>query len=60
MIFDDDNSYVMHKKTKKVIKMKKGKGVFVVDAYVPKKRSRISPGSDTQDASHKPSTVDTH
>ena len=37
VVFDDNNSYIMHKKTKKAIKMKKAKGVFVVDAYVPKK-----------------------
>ena len=37
VIFDDDNSYIVHKKTKKVIKMKQEKGVFVIDAYVPKK-----------------------
>ena len=27
--FDENNSYIMHKKTKRVIKMKKEKGVFV-------------------------------
>ena len=37
MVFDENNSYIMHKKTKRVIKIKKEKGVFVIDAYVPKK-----------------------
>ena len=37
VVFDENNSYTMHKKTKRVIKMKKEKGVFVIDAYVPKK-----------------------
>ena len=37
VIFDEDGSYIIHKKTKKIIKMKKEKGVFVIDAYVPKK-----------------------
>ena len=37
VVFDENNSYIMHQKTKKVIKMKKEKGVFVIDAYVPKK-----------------------
>ena len=36
VVFDENNSYIMNKKTKKVIKMKKEKGVFVIDAYVPK------------------------
>ena len=34
VVFDDDNSYIILKKTKQMIKMKKVKGVFVVDAYV--------------------------
>ncbi len=37
VVFDENNSYIMNKKTKKVIKMKMEKGVFVIDAYVPKK-----------------------
>ena len=37
VIFDDDNSYIMYKKTKKVIQLKKERGVFVIDAYLPKK-----------------------
>ena len=37
VIFDDGSSYMIHKKTKKVIKTKKEKGVFVIDAYVPKR-----------------------
>ena len=37
VVFDENNFYIMHKKTKRVIKMKKEKGVFVIDAYVPKK-----------------------
>ena len=37
VVFDENNSYIMHKKTKRVIKMKKENGVFVIDAYVPKK-----------------------
>ena len=36
VIFHDNNSYIVHKKTKKVIKMKKEKGVFVINAFVPK------------------------
>ena len=37
VVFDENNSYIMRKKTKRVIKMKMEKGVFVIDAYVPKK-----------------------
>ena len=37
VVFDENNSYIMHKKTRRVIKIKKEKGVFVIDAYVPKK-----------------------
>ena len=36
VVFDDDNSYILHKKTKKIIKMRKERGVFVVDAYISK------------------------
>ena len=36
MIFDDDNSYILHKKTKKIIKMRKERGVSVVDVYMAK------------------------
>ena len=36
VVFDDDESYIYHKKTKQIIKMRKDRGVYVVDAYVPK------------------------
>ena len=36
VVFDDE-SYIYHKKSKQVIKMRKERGVYVVDAYVPKK-----------------------
>ena len=39
VIFDEDKSYIIHKKSKKIIKMRKEKGVFVVDAYIAKKPS---------------------
>ena len=32
VIFDDDLSYILHKQTKNIIKMRKERGVFVVDA----------------------------
>ena len=34
VVFDEDNSYIIHKKSKQIIKMRKERGVFVVDAYV--------------------------
>ena len=37
VVFDEKNSYIMHKKTKRVVKMEKEKGVFVINANVPKK-----------------------
>ena len=37
VVFDDDESYIYHKKSKQVIRMRKERGVYVVDAYVPKK-----------------------
>ena len=37
VVLHENNSYIMHTKTKKVIKMKKEKRVFVIDACVPKK-----------------------
>ena len=40
VVFDENNSYIVNKKTKRVTSMKKEKGVFVIDAYVPK-----NPGS---------------
>ena len=36
VVFDGDNSYILHKRTKKIIKMRKERGVFVVDAYISK------------------------
>ena len=36
VVSDENNSHIMHKKTKKVIQMKKEKGAFVIDAYMPK------------------------
>ena len=35
VVFDENNSYITNKKTKRVIKMTKDKLVFVIDAYVP-------------------------
>ena len=35
-MFDEENSYIMHKKTRKIIKMTKERGVFGIDAYVQK------------------------
>ena len=40
MIFDEDKSYILHKKTKRVIHMRKERGVFVIDAYVAKNPSQ--------------------
>ena len=37
VVFDVDESYIYHKKSKQVIRMRKERGVYVVDAYVPKK-----------------------
>ena len=37
VVFDENNSYIVHKKTKIVNKMKKEKRVCVIDACVPKK-----------------------
>ena len=34
VVFDEENSYIIHKRTKQIIKMRKERGVFVVDAYV--------------------------
>ena len=36
VVFDDDRSYIIHKKTRKVINMRKERGVFIIDAFVPK------------------------
>ena len=36
VVFEEENSYIMHKKTRKIIKMTKERGVFVIDAYVQK------------------------
>ena len=38
VIFDEDNSYILRRKTKKIIKMRKERGVFVIDAYVAKSK----------------------
>jgi hypothetical protein len=40
VVFDEDKSYILHKKTKKVIHMRKERGVFVIDAYVAKNPSQ--------------------
>ena len=40
VIFDEDKSYILPKKTKEVIHMRKERGVFVIDAYVAKKLSQ--------------------
>jgi hypothetical protein len=40
VIFDEDRSYILHKKTRKVIHMRKERGVFVIDAYVAKNPSQ--------------------
>ena len=37
VIFDDDESYILQKKTGNIITMRKEQGVFVIDAYVTKK-----------------------
>ena len=34
VVFDEDESYMMHKVTKKQIKIKRERGVFVIDAFV--------------------------
>ena len=36
VIFDDAGSYILHKKTKNIVRMRKQKGVFVIDCYVNK------------------------
>ena len=40
VIFDEDRSYIFHKKTKKVIHMQKERGVFVIDNFAAKKPSQ--------------------
>ena len=40
VVFDEDKSYILHKKTKRVIHMRKERGVFVIDAYVSKNPSQ--------------------
>ena len=37
VIFDDDESYILQKKTGNIITMRKEQGVFVIDTYVMKK-----------------------
>ena len=44
VVFDDDRSYILHKKTKKIIHMRKERGVFVIDAYVAKNPSQSFKG----------------
>jgi hypothetical protein len=34
VIFDDEGSYLIHKKTKKIIRMDRTRGVFTIEAYV--------------------------
>jgi hypothetical protein len=41
VIFDESGSYILHKATGDIIKMKKERGVFVVDAYVPKQQKPV-------------------
>ena len=36
VVFDEDDSYIMHKKTRKIVRMRKERGVFMIDAFVPK------------------------
>ena len=36
VVFDEDRSYIIHKKSRKVINMRKERGVFIIDAFVPK------------------------
>ena len=36
VVFDESNSYILHKQTKKIIRMRLEKGVFVIDCYVKK------------------------
>ena len=36
VVFDEDDSFILHKRTKKIIEMRKEKGVFLIDAYVLK------------------------
>ena len=36
VVFDEDDSYIMHKRTRKIVRMRKERGVFTIDAYVPK------------------------
>ena len=36
VVFDERGSYIVHKKTQKIIWMRKERGVFVVDAYIAK------------------------
>ena len=34
VVFDDEESFMVHKTTRKYIKIKRERGVFVIDAYV--------------------------
>jgi hypothetical protein len=40
VVFDDEGSYLMHKKSKKMIHIDRTKGVFTVDAYVEPEDSK--------------------
>ena len=45
VVFDEEESHIIHKQTKKDIIMRKERGVFVIDAYVnSKKKSKNEPG----------------
>ena len=45
VVFDEEESHIIHKKTKQVIIVRKERGVFVIDAYVnSKKKSNNEPG----------------
>ena len=41
VIFDEDGSYMLHKAHGDVIKMRKERGVFVVDAYIAKPKKAV-------------------
>ena len=44
VIFDDEKCCIIHKKTLKVIHMRKERAVFVIDAYVAKKPGQALKG----------------
>ena len=41
VIFDDEGSFIQNKKSGDIIKMRKERGVFVLDAYIAKNKGPV-------------------